>query len=363
MWYAKWFEEFYGTNRGAELNIKTESQLQKSDFNNNFCILGPIASFSHWKKFDIPIKKWRRGFKIGKYSFKNPSHGFSYISPSETSPFRLVISGNSIQSFEQMTYKFSLGFEFVVFNDDIPVFIGNGSHDTELNALRESLYIPVESKYFAFMISRSLMEDEKDIDAEIEKCDHHIEVFVEKMKLDLPQTKIKMFIHATQKDIKYFTGYFDDLCDDGIISGRVVGDETHSWKWEAIEHESIHHIFNHQVNEVPATFLCEGVPMWYENTKNAEIKRISLQRAIEFVDYDLTDVICGKENFYQGDKYYLISGMFTEYLIDTYGLNKFLELYRHERRDLLYGFEKIYNKPLSEILQEYREWLSGRIVL
>jgi len=39
--------------------------------------------------------------------------------------------------------------------------------------------------------------------------------------------------------------------------------------------------------------------------------------AMEHVDYDLTDVILGKENFHQGDKFYAISAVFTDYLMDT----------------------------------------------
>ena len=84
--------------------------------------------------------------------------------------------------------------------------------------------------------------------------------------------------------------------------------------------------------------------------------------AVEHVDYDLTDVILGKEYLQQGDKFYAISAVFTDYLMDTYGLNKFKELFRHESNDLLSGFEKTCGKPLSGILEEYKKWLMYKSV-
>ena len=148
---AKWLKEF-STERGVEVTIKTESKLQKSDLEDNLLVMGPISSYSHWKRLGIPIKKLRRGFKISKISFKNSSQGFSYTSPSGITPVRLAISGNSIVAFEGVVKMPSFGFEYVVLNDAIPEFIGNGSHFSNLNKLKKSLYTPIESKYYVFMV-------------------------------------------------------------------------------------------------------------------------------------------------------------------------------------------------------------------
>ena len=110
------------------------------------------------------------------------------------------------------------------------------------------------------------------------------------------------------------------------------------------------------------TFLLEGIQKWYEFTMSAEAKEKGFQKAREFVDEDLTNIICGRGEFFQGDKYYLISGIFTDYLIDTYGLNKFKVLYKYETRDILSGFEKTYDKPLSKILEEYKKWLLTKAI-
>jgi hypothetical protein len=300
------------------------------------------------------------GFKIDDFSFYYPLHGFSYTST--ISHVRIAISGNSLYAHKQVEDEAVFGFEFVVFKNYVLELIGNGSHIVDMNAIKKSLYTPIESKYLVFMESKNLMlDDEKSYDAEIEELDNHVEVFVEKMDLSLPEKKIIAYIHATPEDIKYFA--FGDLCSDEIIYGYVTNDYViHSWNWtkHIVEHEVNHYIFNQQVNAAPATFLAEGVVIWYEYRKNAEMGKIILQRAIEHADYDLTDVILGKENFFQGDKFYFISAIFTDYLMDIYGLDKFKELYRYDRRDLLSGFEKTYGKPLSDMLDEYKKWLMSK---
>lgn len=347
-----------GARRGGEVIIKTESQLQKSDLEDKLWILGPIAGYSHWDRLGIPVKKLSHGFEIGDFSFEDTSYGFTYASrPETTSPFRLAISGNSLEAYEKTANMPSFGFEYIVVNNAVPEFVGNGSHIVDLKELKDSLYMPVESKYYVFMVSKNLIEEDN-----IKKYDNHAETFVKKMELSLPERKIKTYIHETQEEIKYFSGFFNALCDEGTVSGFVTGNEIHSWQWGgAIEHEANHHLFNEQVNETAPTFLSEGIQKWYEYTVQAEMKKNGLHKAIEFIDEDLTDIICGATNFFQGDKYYLISGIFTDYLIDSYGLNKFKELYGYDTRDILLGVEKTYNKPLSEILDGYKKWLlSGR---
>jgi len=356
---AKRFGERF-SRRGIDVTVKTESELQEKDLDNNLCMMGPITSFSQWNRFGIPVEKTMQGFRIGNFSFDDPLFGFSFTST--TSPARIAISGNSLGALKQVENESVFGFEFVVFKDYVLQLIGNGSHIVDMNAIKKSLYTPIESKYFVFMVSKNLMlEDEKSYDAEIKEFDNHVETFVEKMELSLPEKKIQVYIHATPEDIKYFA--FGDLCSDGIMYGYVTNDYViHSWNWtkHIVEHEASHYIFNQQINDAPATFLSEGVVVWYEYKKNAEMGKIIFQGAVEHADYDLTDVILGKENFFQGDKFYFISAIFTDYLMDTYGLDKFKELYRYDRRDLLSAFEKTYSKPLSEILDEYKKWLMSK---
>ena len=356
---AKRFEE-NASRGGLEVTVKTESQLQKSDFDSNLWIMGTVADYLNWDRFGIPVEKLSTGFKIGDFSFKDPLHGFSYVSSPGTFPVRLVFSGNTIEAYTQIDNMPSYGFEFVVMKDAVPELIGNGSHITNLNAVRKSHYTPIESKYYVFMISKNLNQEEleKINDEEIKKYDNHVEAFVQKMELNLPEKKVKTFIHATQEEIKYMSGWFGTLCENNNMNGFVTGEEIQSLKFSGfIEHEVNHHLFNRQVHKMAPTFLSEGIQKWYEYTVSTEEKEKGFQRAREFADEDLTKVICGNANFFQGDKYYLISGIFIDYLLDIYGLNKFKKLFRNETRDILSGFENTYDKPLPVILEEYKKWL------
>ena len=355
--YAKWWESVF-KSRDCEASIKTESMLQQEDLNGDLLILGPIGSFLQWGRFGMPLKKLEHGFSIGKYILTDIACGFSYASPPGTTPVRLAKIGNSFNAYKQVVNMPFFAFEFIVLNNAVPEFIGNGSL-VDMNALKETLYTPKESKYYTFMISNNLSdEDTKEInDTEFDKYDIHAEAFVKRMELNLPEKKIKTYIHATQEEIKYFSGSFGGLCG-GTTYGFVAGDEIHSWKMGgAIKHEANHHLFNQQINKMAATFLNEGIQKWYEYSISEEDKAKGFEKAIEIADYDLSEVICGKENFFQGDKYYLVSGIFTDYLIETYGLNKFKELYKYEALEILSGFEKTYNKPLSLVLEDYKKWL------
>ena len=342
-----------------DAKVKTESQLLKTDFENNLWILGTIADFANWERFGIPVEKLSNGFKMGELSFTDSSHGFSYVTPHETFPLRIVFSGNTPDAYRQIANMPPIGFEFVVMNNAVPEIIANGSHIVDMNALREVLYTLKESRYYTFMLSKNLTDEdlEEVNDLNIERFDNHVEAFVKKMELNLPESKIKTYIHATQEEIKLFSGFFGALCG-GTVHGFVTGNEIHSWKMGgAIEHEANHHLFRQAENKAFNTFLSEGVQKWYEYTVNDEYKARGFEKAREFADEDLTDVICNRINFFQGDKYYLISGIFIDYLIVTYGLNKFKELCKYETFNILQGFENTYSKPLSEILADYKNWL------
>ena len=124
-------------------------------------------------------------------------------------------------------------------------------------------------------------------------------------------------------------------------------------------HRTIRKIIDQISNETATTFFSEGIRKWYEYTQKDTEKERGLERAREFADEDLTEVICGRTSFYQGEKYYLISGIFTNYLIDAYGLNRFKEFNKYSiyDTDMTQGFLYSYGKPLSEILAGYKKWL------
>ncbi len=339
--------------------IKTESQLRKNDFRKALWILGPINLYSNWDRFELPVKKVNKGFKIKEFAFTDSLDGFNYITDSLTNPLRIVVSGNSPEAFEQANKMHKFGFEYAVLRDDLPIFIGDETKSANLDSIRKNHYDIKESKYFTFMLSKSLPDEigKKLTNETLQKYDIHVERFVDRMELDLPVHKIILYIHADQEEITYNSGLFIVLCSPGSsIGGFVTGSIIHSTGLESVEHEANHRLFD-QVNKKAPIFLAEGIQKWYEFSNDDELKKKGFLKAKEFINEDLTGVILGTSQFFQEDKYYLISGIFADYLLSKYGLNKFKAVYKYQQSEMDLGFEKTYEKPLSVILQDYKTWL------
>lgn len=357
-------KELLESNKGKSINvaIKSESQLGKDDFNSNMFILGTIQSYIHWDKFGIPVSKPGEGFGIGNYTFTDSLHSFIYISDSTSTPARIAFIGNNMESYKQIINNPPVGFKYHVKKDAIPIYTGNDADLFDLSALKKTHYKVKESKYYIFMLSEDLAEEQMTkTDELIERYDRHVEDFVEKLKLDMPQEKIKTYIHADQPEIKYMTGNYRDLCYDGTMYGYAPGNEIHSWAFSGntIEHESGHNLINSQINKWTGNFISEGIQMWYLFNSNDEFMQQGILMAKQFASEDLSGVICGEDNFFQGDKYYLISGIFVGYLIEKYGIDKFKELYTFNYNEMPAGFEKTYSKSLLAIIEDYQAWLTN----
>lgn len=338
--------------------MKTESQLLESDFKKSLWILGPIDLYSNWSKFDLPIQKVKNGFKINEFTYTDSLHSFNFITDSLTAPLRIVVSGNSLDAFEQANKMHMFGFEYGILRDCLPIFISDGTKSANLDSVREKHYTAKESNYFTFMLSKELSDEiiQQLTDGLMREYDLHVEQFVNIMKLNLPTQKIINYIHANQEEIIYNSGLFIMLCNTGSIKGFVTGSIIHSTGLDAIEHEANHRLFA-QVNEKAPVFFAEGIQQWYEFSTDDELKEKGFLKAKEHFNEDLTNVILGTSSFFQGNKYYLISGVFVDYLISEYGLNKFKEIYQYKTDDVDSGFERVYGKSLLLVLTDYRKWL------
>ena len=338
--------------------IKKESQLQESDLKKSLWILGPINRYSNWNKFGVPIQKVKNGFKIDEFAFTDSLHSFNFITDSLTTPLRIVVSGNSLKAFEQANRMHMFGFKYSILKDCLPILLNDGVKSIDLDSIRKIHYVAKESDYFTFMLSKDISEDiTQQLTAEsMKRYDLHVEQFVNKMELRLPTEKIINYIHACQDEIIYNTGLFVMLCNTGTVNGFVTGSTIHSTGLDAIEHEANHQLFA-QVNDRAPIFFAEGIQKWHEFSIDYKIKEKGFIKAKEFFNEDLTGVIKGTSSFFQGDKYYLISGIFVDFLITEYGLNKFKEIYLYQTDDVDSGFKCVYGKSLSLVLQDYQKWL------
>jgi hypothetical protein len=105
------------------------------------------------------------------------------------------------------------------------------------------------------------------------------------------------------------------------------------------------------------SFLSEGVAMYAEAMSIGSSKNNS--KTIDYIKKgellplkDLVEIEIGEDSKYTQMGYYA-SGSFVEFLIDTYGQKKFLELW-----NLVRGWSKVYNKSLNELEKEWHRWLA-----
>lgn len=350
----------------VRVTIKSESQLEKGDFSFNLLVLGSIQSYSDWKKLGIPVQKIRNGFRIGKISFTDIAYGFSYVGDSSDTAMRVAYIGNNIKSYRQVMGENAStmnnhGFKFHVIKNGLPGYWGHKTDLFDVAAFRKTNYTPRESKYFIFMLSKDLDKQQMElVDERLNSADRYIKGFADKMRLDMPKEKIVAYIHADQQQIKYMSGTYWALTMQGDMNGYAPpGDAIHTWGFHAepaLVHEAGHYVINNQLNKTPVTFISEGIQMWYLFTTNEGFIQEAIEMAKKAVEEDIEGVISGPGSDFQ-PHHYLVSGIFTAYLIKKYGIDKFKQVYIYQTDNIIEGFEKIYSVSLSSIVDDYRIWL------
>ncbi|MBN2613347.1 MAG: hypothetical protein JXB00_17470 [Bacteroidales bacterium] len=143
------------------------------------------------------------------------------------------------------------------------------------------------------------------------------------------------------------------ICREG---GKTWGlqkfGECHSLDFGAIEHESLHFVFNYSVGENTGHFLAEGVVMYFQKQSNYEL-------AYSFPADTLKKLILEQIDFFSTKNSYPVSGVFVNFLIEKWGLEKFKTLYIY--KNISNGFKTIYNKTIDEIIIDFKEWNKAQL--
>ena len=354
------------SEHGIECTIKYEDQLIEEDFKNPMFIFGVIYSFNKWDMFSTPIIKLDNGFKLGDYTFTDTSDAILYIPDSTLKTMKFVAVGNSIYSMKPITNNMQDGYNYLVYEDEMITHFGNTTNnafDEEkhvyLPEIKKSHYKKVRTKYYDFWISQRLDSLIKSSTPKLDSFDLFVDKYIDIMKLDKPNDRIKCFIHFDNEEISYVSTHFDHLCG-GTTYGIVTGNEIHSLGFDgAIEHESSHIIFNSQFNNYAPTFFSEGIRQYYEFATDPDILHDGISTAKQYIEEDVSPVMKGEQFFFQGNKYYYISGVFVTYLVDVGGLDTFKEFYSKIntpssiKENLLEG----YSMDLETCLDDYKAWL------
>lgn len=115
------------------------------------------------------------------------------------------------------------------------------------------------------------------------------------------------------------------------------------------------HILSYTINRPKSTFIREGLAMffdklWWDKT-NEDWVRSFLQEN-KYIDINqllLDDVFIN----YSDAITYPIAGAFTKFLLENYGINKYISLYRYTGDDFENKAKEVYKKEIDDLEKEF----------
>jgi len=111
--------------------------------------------------------------------------------------------------------------------------------------------------------------------------------------------------------------------------------------------------------------FCEGLAQYLENNFMGEDLNVVAKKLLQKNKLYSIEWLCTNDNWGNIEPVIIYPqvGSFTKYIIETYGKEKFSELYRNTSRNYdtsknLLGVEKIYQKKINQLEKEWLEYIS-----
>jgi hypothetical protein len=339
--------------------FKKESELSDADFQKLIVLHAPIHCYKDWSRFNLPILRQEKGFSFRGKKYTDENDGIFYITPKI-----IAKTGNSITPVWNLYNSYCTLYKYVIINDNRYVKYGMlDGHEIDLEKIRESNYRPVISKYFKFDISKSL----EGISSA--QYDATVEQICETVDLPLPDFKIQCMMHSEANEARLFSNWFAllgcDILKDSVSFGASINGVIHVIGEDKglISHESFHAVWDRLVG-IRNTFFAEGAQMYYEFIRDSSKIAAAFEVMKKHQDYDLKPLITTGNNFFSAPNEnnrsiaYPISGLFSMYLIEQYGLDKYKLLFKAEKGEN--GFPQVYELKLDTILAGFHSWIDSK---
>ena len=336
--------------------VKYENQLDEQDYSKHIFVCGPIDSFEKWKSFGLPIEKIQGGFRFGTYNFTDKDDGICFLSSDAS---RVVYTGNSLSPMGKLLGTMCGLYQYTIVQHGVPAHAGNfvnGQFDSsghiDLRKEREKyLNRKLDSKYYVFHYSDKVCSSET-IKTKAENFDKYCDKAIAKLKLKRPDYKITCYIYSDENE-KFLLSLIPGP------GGVTYGKEIHTLGFDAIEHESVHVLFNSAVAQPNNNFFNEGIRQYYEfitDPKSLEKGRQTIRKYLNEPIEKWADESINFFNTPVEDKWYVAypaSGLFVKFLIDNNGLEKFKEFYKIT--DVEAGFREVYGTPLADMVEKWKK--------
>ena len=198
---------------------------------------------------------------------------------------------------------------------------------------------------------------EKDIDKIIEIQENCFSYITNVLKVDFKE-KIEYYLCSSKEEVGEFYGDNDPCSGFAREPNKVYAVYNEINKCLGFHEDA--HLISYKINTPKSAAFREGLAMFFDRNwwdiSNSEWVKYYLKEN----RYERVESLINDDYFYEVDCSisYPTMGCFTEYLILTYGIDKYLKFYSYEKEDFIKSFELTYEKSLYEVEEEFISYLN-----
>ncbi len=333
---------------------KCESELDPSDEEKKRQYYGPFFLFSEKAITDIPIKKCDQGFSAIGQEFTNPQDALVYYTDDAK---RFFVCKNNGAWFPLRTlpvgfYPFNIlrGNEFL-YNGWYSDQRGE-KHINDLRDLRKKYFkYQTQSRYFDLFIADSLGNDSIStaIATEIDNFTDSLCSFLNIAQCKIPRSNL--FFYAKNNEINQFLAQPASM----TIYGKSVATSNHvtGLNMVTLKHEVGHTIIDFGIAKCEDAFWQEGFRQCTDYFFDQQAYSNDMQTTYKNILSLTPELLTGKTNFFFNFDNYPLSGIFTHYVIERVGQQKFINAYStNQCLSLLGNDPQSIQKFIEEFVQQ-----------
>lgn len=167
------------------------------------------------------------------------------------------------------------------------------------------------------------------------------------------QDKIEYYLCNSKEEVGEFYGDNEPCSAFASEPNKVYAVYNEDSKCIGFHEDA--HVISYQINIPKSTSLREGLAMFFDKKWWGISNFEWVQYYLKSNQYQSVVKLLEDSDFYQVDCRisYPIMGFFTEYLILTYGINKYIKFYSYKGEDFIGYFQSCYGKSIHEMEEEF----------
>lgn len=340
---------------GSKGVFRRESQLTPSDYRRHLMVVGPWHQFTAEDLLSIPIGRSDHGFILANRVFSQPDEAFFYLNDTAT---RLYAVGNTWRSLDAVRRHVLGAYSLYVFRGDEMVLSGTcrgaacADSINDLEAMRKSYFTSTSSGHLQVYYPQIA-----DSDAVHQQVGHALETYLGQLADALGEdvrtlAPINVYIYANRADLQAFLGVPMTMQMWGLSVNNVIHSENAGL--ETLKHEVTHSFIRQAIGDNSNNFLVEGFRQYTEylfDSTVGERDRDSTRAHLLRLTPALTSG--NPQEFFSHPSSYPISGVFVQYLVDTFGLDSFKSMY--STNALAEELKKRHGVSIEDLIGQFRQ--------